>query len=149
MTRRDVMKTAVLATANLSILAGMEHHPPNANEYLPNEEWEGLPDWPMPRFTYRGIPIHWTGWKQSQSELVIRGQWIAYLSKDGPYLGVDIPAKQIFSFGRGEMFDLTVPADGDHRKTFTAQGRKELLKKGRDLLMSQIDKYLDHGRLRA
>ena len=64
------------------------------------------------RTIYRGYDLHWTGWKYSQSNLILAGQWIGWpitskhaLDETRPCLVACVPGEDT-TFRRGAEFSI-------------------------------------------
>ena len=119
----------------------------DAMDGMPKEEFSGAPDWPSPKFSYKGYEVHWTGWKYCQESRNIEGQWLAYPPWDRShddflvnyrYLSLNLPGGVWGIYKVGDKFDLS--CDPKIRElTKTKSGRLKLLKSGRKRLMEIMD----------
>jgi hypothetical protein len=77
---------------------------------------------------YRGYRIFWTGYKESQNNNLLIGQWVAYgPTREGPYYyacttGCGGEYKQ------GDLFDITLLSDWETVTPLSSEAHKEAVK---------------------
>lgn len=84
-------------------------------------------DYPL---NYQGFHLHWSGWKASQENRWLAGQWFAWpdpLTPDSLYYYLSVPGMQGGRYVPGASFNLTMHSGDSYVYPETPDGEKDRL----------------------